>query len=140
MALSVNSAQMRDGVSGSRRLIVVASMSTPKIAVLPSAVTITIAWRWRISGCEGTTKPVRYAKFSGEQEIIASRPADFMAATWRSRISLRIAALAHAVFLDLRLIHRDPHPRRRRHFDGAVGEDHRLPNEVVLVISAADAA
>ena len=45
------------------------------------AVTIAIACRCRISGCEGTTKPVRYAKFSGEHEIIASRPAAFIAET-----------------------------------------------------------
>src|SRR4051812_14630411 len=108
---------MRLGVSGSRRLIVVASMSTPNIAVPPFAVTMTIACRCRMSGCDGTTKPARYAKFSGEHEITASSPAAFIAATCRSTISLRIADL---VFLDLRFIDFDAHSRRHRNFDRAV--------------------
>ncbi len=43
MGSSENSAQMREGTSGRRRLIVDASMSTPKIAVRPSAVTMVMA-------------------------------------------------------------------------------------------------
>ena len=38
-------------------LTVVASMSMATIEIRPSAVTITAAWRQRISDCDGTTKP-----------------------------------------------------------------------------------
>ncbi len=41
-------------------------MSTATTACVPSALTTTIAWRQRRIGCEGTTKPLVQAKFSGE--------------------------------------------------------------------------
>ena len=55
---SENSAQTVSGASGALAAIVVASMSTPQRWTSPSEVTTAMAWRWRKSGCDGTTNPV----------------------------------------------------------------------------------
>ena len=54
---SENSPQARTLARPARAATVVSSMSTQTIAASPDAATTAIAWRQRISGCEGTTKP-----------------------------------------------------------------------------------